>query len=78
MVPSLGIKDLASQMRIEVDEYGFLREMHPKLSPVESATPGIFIAGCAQIPMDIKNTVAQADAVAGKALKVLARKEHGL
>ncbi len=76
MVPSLGIKDLANQMRIEVDEYGFLREMHPKLRPVESATPGIFIAGCAQTPMDIQSTVAQAGAAASKALEVLTRMER--
>ncbi len=76
MVPSIGIKDLANQMRIEVDEYGFLREMHPKLRPVESATPGIFIAGCAQTPMDIQSTVAQAGAAASKALEVLTQMER--
>ncbi len=76
MVPSLGIKDLANQMRIEVDEYGFLREMHPKLRQVESATPGVFIAGCAQTPMDIQSAVAQAGAAASKALEVLTQMER--
>lgn len=71
MVPSPGIEDLVNKMRIEVDEYGFLREMQSKLSPIESATPGVFIAGCAQIPMDIQSTVAQAGVAASKALEVL-------
>jgi len=71
MVPSPGIEDLVNKMRIEVDEYGFLREKDPKLRPAESATPGIFIAGCAQAPMDIQSTVVQAGAAANKALEVL-------
>ncbi len=71
MVPSLDFKDLAKKMRIKVDEHGFLREMHPNLRSVESATPGIFVAGCAQTPMDIQSTVSQADAAASKALEVL-------
>lgn len=76
MVPSHGIKDLANQMRIEVDEYGFLLEKDPKLRPVESTTPGIFIAGCAQTPMDIQSTLAQASAAASKALEVLTQMER--
>jgi len=76
MVPSLGIKDLADQIRIEVDEYGFPHETHPKLRPVESATSGIFTAGCAQTPMDIQSTVSQAKAAARKALDVLTQMEH--
>lgn len=76
MVPSLGIKDLANQMRIEADEYGFLREKHPKLRPTESTTSGIFVAGCAQTPMNIQSTVAQAEAAASKALKALTQMER--
>jgi heterodisulfide reductase subunit A len=71
MVPSPRIRDLASKMRIQIDENDFLQELHPKLHPVESATSGIFLAGAAQSPKDIQDTVAQASASASKALGIL-------
>jgi len=76
MVPSPGIKDLADQNEIRVDEPEFPPETHPKLLPVESATSGIFVAGCAQTPMDIQSTMTQARAAAEKALMVLTQMEH--
>ena len=67
MGPSHGVKDLADQLGIKVDKYGFLS--------AESTTPGIFIAGCAQTPMDIQRTLAQAGVAASKALEILAQME---
>jgi len=58
-------------MQIEVDKYGFPLETHPELRPVESATSGIFISGCARTPMDIQSTMAQARSAAKRALEVL-------
>jgi len=75
MVPAHDIEDLASKMRIQIDGSGFLQELHPKLHPVESATSGIFLAGAAQSPKDIQDTVAQASAAASKALGVLTQEK---
>jgi heterodisulfide reductase subunit A len=50
---------------------GFFTEKHPKLAPVETASDGIFIAGCCQGPKDIPDTVAQAGAAAGAALDMI-------
>lgn len=69
IVPSQS--DLAKQLRIGVDPYGFLSEAHPKLRPVETLTAGVYVAGCAQAPKDIPDTVAQASAAAAKALELL-------
>jgi len=66
VVPSQGIKDLAAKLRATTDKHGFLTEAHIKLYPVESATKGIFLAGCGQGPKDITDTVAQASATASK------------
>jgi heterodisulfide reductase subunit A-like polyferredoxin len=66
MVPGEGIDELVKKLKISADEYGFLTEAHPKLRPVESLTPGIFLAGCAQAPKDIPETVAQASGAASK------------
>ena len=75
MVPSPAIQDLASKMRIQIDGNNFLQELHPKLHPVESATSGIFLAGAAQSPKDIQDTVAQASASASKALGILTQEK---
>ncbi|RPJ01872.1 MAG: CoB--CoM heterodisulfide reductase iron-sulfur subunit A family protein, partial [Deltaproteobacteria bacterium] len=66
VVPSPGIKDLAAKLRATVDRHGFLTEAHIKLYPVESATKGIYLAGCGQSPKDISDTVSQASATASK------------
>jgi heterodisulfide reductase subunit A len=46
----------------------FFLERHPKLDPTSTMTDGIFIAGCAQGPKDIPDSVAQA---AGAAARIL-------
>jgi heterodisulfide reductase subunit A len=52
---------------------GFLLEVHPKLRPVESAIPGILLAGTARGPMDITESTTTASAAASKAATLLAR-----
>jgi len=52
---------------------GFFLERHPKLDPVATSTDGVFVAGCAQGPKDIPDTVAQASAAAARMLGNIAR-----
>ncbi|UCH89344.1 MAG: hydrogenase iron-sulfur subunit [Thermoplasmata archaeon] len=52
---------------------GFFMEAHPKLRPVDAPTPGIFIAGCAEGPKDIKDSVTQASAAAARANILMAQ-----
>jgi heterodisulfide reductase subunit A len=54
---------------------GFLLEIHPKLRPVESAIPGLLLAGTAQAPMDITESTSAASAAAAKVTTLLA-KDH--
>jgi len=54
---------------------GFFLERHPKLDPTSTATEGVFIAGCAQGPKDIPDTVAQAGSAAARILSVIAKGE---
>jgi len=68
MRPSNDIDELLKVLKIPSDEHGFLSEAHPKLRPVESVSAGIFLAGCAQAPKDIPETVAQASGAASKAV----------
>jgi heterodisulfide reductase subunit A len=73
MVPSPGIKELASKLKLNVDEYGFTQEAHPKLRPVESLSAGIFMAGCAQFPRDIPDTVSHASGAASKIMAMISQ-----
>ena len=68
IVPSRGQTELCRLLKISTDEWGFLSEAHPKLRPVESLTRGIYIAGCAQAPKDIPDSVTQAGSAAAKVL----------
>jgi heterodisulfide reductase subunit A len=51
---------------------GFFLEKHPKLGPVETNTDGIYIAGCAQYPKDVADSIAQASGTVAKAAIPLA------
>jgi len=72
LVPD-GRGELARTLRVPTDAYGFLQEAHPKLRPAETLAAGVFIAGSAQSPKDIPDTVSQASAAASKALQMLSR-----
>jgi heterodisulfide reductase subunit A len=74
-VPTAGSGDLARLLRAGTDENGFLSEAHPKLRPVESLTAGVYVAGAAQFPKDIPETVAQASGAAAKVLRLFAQEE---
>ena len=75
-VPSAGSEDLARLVRASVDDSGFLSEAHPKLRPVESLTAGIYVAGAAQFPKDIPETVAQASGAAAKVLELFSQPQR--
>jgi len=67
-VPNESIEELAKKLRISTDEHGWLTEAHPKLRPLETLTAGIFLAGSAQGPKDIPESVSQASGAAGKVI----------
>ena len=73
IIPSEGTKKLAEILKIPVDKYGFLHELHPKLNPVETLTSGIFICGAAHAPKDISESVLQASASASKVIELFSK-----
>jgi len=73
-VPRADAQELGQRLRISTDEVGFFSEAHPKLRPVESLTAGVFLAGAAQFPKDIPETVAQASGAAAKVLKLFSQR----
>ncbi|MGD8793602.1 MAG: CoB--CoM heterodisulfide reductase iron-sulfur subunit A family protein [Anaerolineae bacterium] len=74
-VPRGDSVELGQRLRVGTDEHGFFSEAHPKLRPVESLTAGIFLAGAAQFPKDIPETVAQASGAAAKVLSLFSQRQ---
>jgi heterodisulfide reductase subunit A len=52
---------------------GFLKEAHAKLRPVDTPTKGVFIAGAAESPKDVRESVTQASAAASRASILLSK-----
>jgi heterodisulfide reductase subunit A len=75
IVPRADARELGQRLRVSTDEHGFFSEAHPKLRPVESLTAGIFLAGAAQFPKDIPETVAQASGAAAKVLSLFSLRQ---
>ncbi len=67
MRPRDDAKILQSMLKIPLSKEGYFLEKHPKLSPLETNTDGIYVCGCAQYPKSIVDTVAQASGAASKA-----------
>jgi heterodisulfide reductase subunit A len=66
---------ISSLLSIQRSADGFFMEAHPKLKPVDTLTDGIFVAGVAQGPKDIPDTVAQAKGAASSAAALMAQGE---
>ncbi len=67
------VSDIVDMTKNPVGNDGFLLEVHPKLRPVETAIPGIYLAGASQGPKDITESTSSASAASVKAATVLAK-----
>jgi heterodisulfide reductase subunit A len=66
------VDDLIEKLKISPGTDRFLLEVHPKLRPVETAVPGVVLAGSAQGPMNLQESVSAASAAASKVAALLA------
>jgi heterodisulfide reductase subunit A len=73
--PAAGTDRVRRLLHLSQSPDGFLLERHPKLDPTGTANDGIYVAGCAQGPKDIPDTVAQASSAAARMLGLIARGE---
>ncbi len=73
--PSNGVSRLQEMLGLQLTPDGFFLEAHPKLLPVDAATRGIFYAGCAEGPKDIKESVTQASAASARAIRLMHKGE---
>jgi len=75
MVPADNLKELAKMLKVPLDRTGFFLEAHVKLRPLDFATDGVFLCGCAQWPKNIQDSISQANGAAGRASRFLSAKE---
>jgi len=66
IVPSLGTLELARKLGVQVGSDGFFSERHYKLRPVDSQREGVFFAGCALGPKDVRETTLEAMSTASR------------
>jgi len=67
MVANPDAKDIAQILKVPVDENGFFLEAHVKLRPVDFATDGIYLCGCAHWPTNVGESISEAYGAASRA-----------
>lgn len=73
VVPN-NVEDLSEIFRVGTDQDGFLQEAESKWRPVEFLRQGIFLCGMCISPRNMDETIASAEAAAGRAARILAHK----
>ena len=73
--PPSSADGIASMLHLSRSSDKFFLEAHPKLRPVDTVIDGVFLAGCAQGPKDIPDSVAQACGAASHVVNLLS-KDH--
>jgi len=75
IIPNSGTQELARRLGIQVGSDGFLLERHYKLRPVDSQRDGVFVAGCALSPKDVRETTLEAMATASRVVTFVGKGE---
>jgi heterodisulfide reductase subunit A len=71
VTPRLDADHVQKLLTMSTTADGFYMEQHPKLRPIDSPTGGVFLAGCAEFPKDVKDSVTQASGAAARAETIL-------
>jgi len=75
MVPSETNEELRNIMKLTLTKEGFFHEAHVKLAPLDFSSEGIFMCGTAHSPKFIDESIAQAQAAAGRATTILSKNQ---
>ncbi len=71
--PATDTEAIRQMISLSKSPSGFLKEAHAKLRPVDTPTKGVFIAGAAESPKDVRESVTQASAAASRASILLSK-----
>ncbi len=71
LLPNPSIARVFKNVKLELNEFGWIKPKDENFSPVETSIPGVFAAGCILGPKDIPDTVVEAEAAASQAAAYL-------
>ncbi|MBN2184898.1 MAG: CoB--CoM heterodisulfide reductase iron-sulfur subunit A family protein [Candidatus Krumholzibacteriota bacterium] len=74
MLPNPEAGSLFAGNALELDEFGYVRQVDMLKNPASTSIEGVFVAGTASGPMDIPDSIASSGAAAAEALSYLKRK----
>ncbi len=66
-------KKIAQMLKVPLNQEGFFLEAHVKLRPVDFATEGVYLCGLAHAPKNMKESIIQGRAAAGRAATVISK-----
>ncbi len=61
------VEDIKGQLKVSCNADGFFQEAHVKLGPLDFASDGLHLCGCARSPKDLKDTLDEAIGAAMRA-----------
>ncbi|MHA1147361.1 MAG: 4Fe-4S binding protein [Promethearchaeota archaeon] len=76
MVPAIGIERLQKILKLETSQDGFFKEFHSRLNPIDTKIPGIVLAGVAQGPKSIAESIAQGRAAASSLARLMNKAKY--
>ena len=76
MVPSRGVENLGKLLKLETSQDGFFKEYHSRLNPIDTKIPGIVLAGVAQGPKSISESIAQGRAAASSLARLMSKDKY--
>ena len=72
-IEAADVSRLVELFKCATNADGFLNEAHPKLRPVDMAVDGLFLAGLANYPKSLEESIAQGKAAASRAGVILSK-----
>lgn len=76
MVPAIGVEKLGRILKLESSQDGFFKEFHSRLNPIDTKIPGIVLAGVAQGPKSIAESITQGRAAASSLARLMGKDKY--
>ena len=76
MIPARGVEKVVKLLKLETSQDGFFKEFHSRLNPIDTKIPGIVLAGVAQGPKSISESISQGRAAASSLSRLLGKDKY--
>ncbi len=76
MMPAKGVEKIGRMLKLETSQDGFFKEFHSRLNPIDTKIPGIVLAGVAQGPKSISESISQGRAAASSVTRIMGKDKY--